>query len=70
MDGSVGDECNEMEKQCIAPHAMHGENWASGCCEHCQKDFKKKTTWQRFCCKACQTTAYELRTGRKLKFVK
>lgn len=39
-------------------------------CEHCQIVFKKKTTWQRFCSKDCQMTAYELRTGRRLNFNK
>jgi hypothetical protein len=39
--------------------------WYHGNCEHCKGDFKKKTTWQRFCCPECRDENYFLRTGKK-----
>lgn len=39
--------------------------WYQGNCEHCKQDFKKKTTWQRFCCPECRDENYFLRTGKK-----
>ena len=39
--------------------------WYHGNCEHCKEDFKKKTTWQRFCSKECRDENYFLRTGKK-----
>lgn len=54
-----------LDKQDI--HALRGSNWNMGNCLHCQKDFKKKTTWQKYCTDVCRATAYELRTGKKLR---
>ena len=42
-----------------------GKAWYEGNCEHCKQAFKKKTTWQRFCCTEHQALAYEARTGKK-----
>lgn len=38
--------------------------WYQGNCEHCKTDFKKVTSWQKFCCEDCRKAAYELRTGK------
>ena len=51
-------------------YAMRTQNWHQGNCEHCQADFKKKTTWQKFCCENCRIAAYELRTGKRVNLKK
>ena len=51
-----------------AVNAINGNDskaWYEGVCEHCKASFKKKTTWQRFCCTEHQALAYEARTGKK-----
>lgn len=42
------------------------DNWQHGNCAHCATEFKKKTTWQKYCGDSCRAMAYELRTGKKL----
>ena len=44
---------------------IYGNAWNEGNCEYCNEQFKKKTTWQRFCCTDHQALAYEQRTGKK-----
>lgn len=48
-----------------AVNAIYGNAWNEGNCEYCNEQFKKKTTWQRFCCTDHQALAYEQRTGKK-----
>jgi Zn finger protein HypA/HybF involved in hydrogenase expression len=38
-----------------------------GLCVNCGGAFEKKTTWQKYCCEGCRVSAYELRTGKKIK---
>ena len=34
-------------------------------CQHCGKDYERKTTWQKYCKEICKIEAHELRTGKK-----
>lgn len=47
-----------------------GENWNTGNCLHCKKDFKKNTVWQKYCHENCRIAAYELRTGKRVNLKK
>jgi hypothetical protein len=51
-------------------HAMRDTNEPTKkikVCLHCGNDFEMKTTWQKYCSEDCRKTAYEIRTGKKLK---
>lgn len=51
-------------------NALRTQSWQQGNCVHCKTDFKKKTTWQKFCCENCRIAAYELRTGKRVNLKK
>jgi hypothetical protein len=77
IDGNALDKKVSLEKTAQsravsgAVNAINGiamtniKSWYEGECEYCSEPFKKKTTWQRFCCTEHQAAAYELRTGKK-----
>jgi hypothetical protein len=53
-------------------NAMRGgdNNWKIANCLQCGQEFKRNTTWQKYCCENCRQEAYIKRTGKELKFKK
>jgi hypothetical protein len=56
-----------MRRENAEPDALRQDKkslWYQGNCQYCKTDFKKMTSWQKFCCEDCRKAAYELRTGK------
>lgn len=42
-------------------------DWKIGNCEHCNKEYEKKVTWQKFCNDDCRIANWEVTHGKKFK---
>jgi len=38
----------------------------TGICGHCNKEYIKRTTWQKYCSELCRASNYEETTGKKM----